>query len=130
LRAFLSGVPGPGHRTLEGATWCPNCLDELPGLAQLKKRNAGNMVLLLVDGLESAPKPKIQQLLASKGHNSTFIFRDDIEGFFKKFDPKFRDNIAFPITYIYKRDGSRARTITGDHTAAQYQKMLAPYLKK
>lgn len=111
------------------ATWCPGCVKELPALAQLKKQNAGKMVLLLVSAYEQAPKPQIQKMLASKGHGSTLLFRTDLQVFFNQFDPKFRGTLALPVTYIYKKDGTRAKTLTGEHTYAEYQKLVSPYFK-
>lgn len=111
------------------ATWCSGCVKELPELAKLKKKNAGKMVVLLVAANETAPDAQVKKSLAQKGHSSTLLFRDDLTNFFPKFDPTFKSTIELPLTFIYARNGRRAKIVAGERNAAQYQALLNPYLK-
>lgn len=111
------------------ATWCSGCVTELPALAKLKKANAGKATVLLVAANETAPNPTVASTLSSRGHNSTLLFRGDLLEFFDKFAPTFKGTIALPVTMIYDKNGKLVKTVSGEHTQAEYQKMLNPYLK-
>lgn len=129
LRAAIARNKGKVVLVNFWATWCSGCVKELPELAKLKQKNAGKMVVLLVAANETAPDAQVKKSLAEKGHNSTLIFRDDLTEFFGKFDPSFKSSLALPLTYIYDKRGKRAKTVTREHTYAQFQAMVNPYLK-
>ncbi len=111
------------------ATWCSGCVAELPALAKLKKANAGKATVILVSANETATDSAVSQRLAKAGHNSTLLFRSDLIEFFDKFAPTYKGTIALPVTMIYDKNGKLVKTVTDEHTQAEYQKMLNPYLK-
>ena len=111
------------------ATWCAPCVKELPELAKLKRANASKgAVLLLVSGDEVEDKAKVSSTLAQKGHAGSYIIKGDIGDFFHGFDKKSTGAVAFPRTYIYNRKGQQVKLIESDHTQAQWQSILNPYL--
>lgn len=109
------------------ATWCAPCVKELPALAQLQAKNK-NIVLLLVSGDDASAKSKAAQVAGSKGHRVTRLISSDIDVFFAGFDPKNKDSISLPRTYIYNRKGALVKIVTEDKTLAGYQSLLKPYL--
>jgi thiol-disulfide isomerase/thioredoxin len=111
------------------ATWCSSCLSEMPALAKLKKANAGKVTMILVAANETASHAEISSKLGQRGHNSTLLFRSDLVEFFEKFAPSYKGSIALPVTMIYDKNGKLVKTVTDEHTQAEYQKMLNPYLK-
>jgi thiol-disulfide isomerase/thioredoxin len=111
------------------ATWCAPCVKELPALAQLQAKTAGKgAVLLLVSADDPGIKNKVALVAGSKGHRVTRQISSDIDIFFGGFDPKNKDSIALPRTYIYNRKGVLVKTITQEQTLAGYQSILKPYL--
>jgi thiol-disulfide isomerase/thioredoxin len=111
------------------ATWCAPCVAELPGLAQLQKQyGKRGVTVLLVSADEPGATKQINRTLTSKGHNKTYLIKGDMVEFFDKFDPKFKGAVALPRTYIYNRKGVKVKAVESDHTAAEYGKMLTPYL--
>lgn len=111
------------------ATWCKPCVTELPELAKLKRANASKgVVLLLVSGDEIEDKARVASSLQQKGHSGTYLIKGDITDFFKAYDPKTSGAVVFPRTYIYNRKGQLAKMETSDHTQAQWQTILNPYL--
>ena len=111
------------------ATWCAPCVKELPALAQLQAKTASQgAVLLLVSADDPAIKNKVAQVAGSKGHRVTRQISSDIDIFFGGFDPKNKDSIALPRTYIYNRKGALVKTITQEQTLTGYQRILKPYL--
>ena len=111
------------------ATWCAPCVKELPELAKLKRANAKKgAVLILVSGDEVEDKAKAAQTLAQKGHSGSYIIKGDIGDFFGGFDPKAGGAVAFPRTYIYNRKGQQVKMLESDHTQAQWQQIINPYL--
>lgn len=111
------------------ATWCAPCVKELPALAQLQAQTKGEgAVLLLVSADDPAIKNKVALVAASKGHRVTRQISSDIDIFFGGFDPKNKDSIALPRTYIYNRKGVLVKVVTQEQTVAGYQHILKPYL--
>ncbi len=111
------------------ATWCAPCVKELPTLAQLQAQTKSKgAVLLLVSADDPAIKNKVALVAGSKGHRVTRQISSDIDIFFGGFDPKNKDSIALPRTYIYNRKGALVKTITQEQTLAGYQNILKPYL--
>ena len=110
------------------ATWCAPCVKELPELAKLKRANAKKAVLILVSGDEVEDKAKASQTLAQKGHNGSYMIKGDIGDFFGGFDKKAGGAVAFPRTYIYNRKGQQVKMLESDHTQAQWQQIINPYL--
>jgi cytochrome c biogenesis protein CcmG/thiol:disulfide interchange protein DsbE len=111
------------------ATWCSGCLEEMPALAKLKKANAGKITMILVASNETATNAEISTKLSSRGHNSTLLFRSDLIAFFDKFAPSYKGTIALPVTMIFDKNGKLVKTVSDEHTQAEYQKLLNPYLK-
>lgn len=109
------------------ATWCAPCVKELPALAQLGSKTKG-AVLLLVSADDPGQKSKVAAVAGSKGHRVTRLISSDIDIFFGGFDPKNKDSIALPRTYIYNRQGALVKTVTEEKTLAGYQTLLKPYL--
>lgn len=111
------------------ATWCAPCVKELPELAKLKRANAKKgAVLILVSGDEAEDKAKASQTLAQKGHSGSYMIKGDIGDFFKGFDKKASGAVAFPRTYIYNRKGQQVKMLESEHTQAQWQQIINPYL--
>ncbi len=111
------------------ATWCAPCVKELPELAKLKRANAKKgVVLILVSGDEIEEKAKVSSKLAQTGHAGTYLIKGDIGDFAKGYDPKNVGAFQFPRTYIYNRKGQLAKKVVSDHTQAQWQKIINPYL--
>ncbi len=109
------------------ATWCQPCVQELPALAQLSAKNKG-AVLLLVSADDPGQKPKVASVAGAKGHRLTRLISTDIDIFFGSFDPKNKETVALPRTYIYNRKGALAKVVTQEQTLAGYQALLKPYL--
>jgi len=110
------------------ATWCESCVRELPALAQLQKQIAPkNGVLLLVSADEPDQKKQVASLAGKNGHRVTRQISKDLDLFFEGFDPKNKETVAFPRTYIYNRKGALVKVVRKDHTAAGYEKILKPY---
>ena len=111
------------------ATWCSPCATELPELAKLKRANASKgLVVLLVSGDEAESGAQIKKVLAAKGHAGTYQMQGDFVDWVGKFDPGYKGQVAFPRTYIYNRQGQRVKIILSDHTQAQWQSIIKPYL--
>ncbi len=111
------------------ATWCAPCVKELPELAKLKRANAKKgAVLLLVSGDEIEDKAKVSSTLAQKGHSGSYLIKGDIGDFFGGFDKNAKGAVAFPRTYIYNRKGQQVKMLESDHTQAQWQSIINPYL--
>ena len=111
------------------ATWCAPCVKELPELARLKRANASKgAVLILVSGDEVEDKSKVSKTLAQKGHSGSYLIKGDIGDFFGSFDSKSKGAVAFPRTYIYNRKGQQVKMLESEHTQAQWQKIINPYL--
>ena len=111
------------------ATWCAPCVKELPELAKLRRANAPKgAVLILVSGDEIEDKAKVAQTLAQKGHPGSYLIKGDIGDFFGGFDPKTPGAVAFPRTYVYNRKGQQVKIVDSDHTQAQWQQIINPYL--
>lgn len=111
------------------ATWCAPCVKELPELAKLKRANASKgAVLLLVSGDEAEDKAKVSSTLAQKGHAGSYLIKGDIGDFFGGFDKKAGGAVAFPRTYIYNRKGQQVKMLESEHTQAQWQAIINPYL--
>lgn len=111
------------------ATWCVPCVKELPALAQLQKQIARkNGVLLLVSADDPGQKSKVALVAGARGHRVTRQISSDIDLFFGGFDPKNKETIALPRTYIFNRKGALVKVITQDQTLAGYDKILKPYL--
>ncbi len=111
------------------ATWCAPCVAELPGLAKLQKDNAKKgLTVILVSGDDPAEGASVKKTLKAKGQGNSYLVQSDLTDFFAGFDPKDKSTIALPRTYIFDRKGRRVAMVTNDHTAAQYQKMIKPYL--
>ncbi len=111
------------------ATWCQPCVKELPALAQLQSQLARkNAVLLLVSADDPAIKNRVAQVAGSKGHRVTRQISSDVDIFFGAFDPKNKETVTLPRTYIYNRRGALAKVVTTDKTLAGYQQVLKPYL--
>ncbi len=111
------------------ATWCAPCVKELPELAKLKRANASKgAVLILVSGDEIEDKTKVSKTLAQKGHSGTYMIKGDIGDFFGGFDKKAGGAVAFPRTYIYNRKGQQVKMLESEHTQAQWQSIINPYL--
>jgi thiol-disulfide isomerase/thioredoxin len=111
------------------ATWCPPCVAELPSFAQLQQKNAGKLKVVLVSGDDaSAANGPVKKTLAAKGHTSSYLIKGDLVKFFDQFDPKYKSAVALPRTYIYDRKGKLIKAVENDHSYAEYQKMVQPYL--
>jgi len=111
------------------ATWCVPCVKELPALALLQKQIAHkNGVLLLVSADDPGQKTKVAQVAGARGHRLTRQISSDIDLFFGGFDPKNKETIALPRTYIFNRKGALVKVVTQDQTLAGYQRILKPYL--
>lgn len=109
------------------ATWCLPCIQELPALAQVGSKTKG-AVLLLVSADDPGKKSKVAAVAGSKGHRVTRLISSDIDIFFGQFDPREKDAVAMPRTYIYNKKGALVKTLTDPQTFAGYQKLLKPYL--
>ncbi len=109
------------------ATWCAPCVKELPALAQLGSSTKG-AVLLLVSADDPNNKSKVAMVAGSKGHRVTRLISSDIDIFFGGFDPKNKDSIALPRTYIYNKKGSLVKVVTEEKTLAGYKSLIKPYL--
>lgn len=111
------------------ATWCAPCVAELPALKRLEKQQGKRgLVILLVSADAASSKPLVLKTLSRSGHGRSFLLGGDMVEFFDRFDPKFKDAVALPRTYLYNRRGVRVKAIENDHTTAQYAKFVAPYL--
>lgn len=129
LRAEIAHLKGKVVVVNFWATWCAPCVQELPALAQLQKQIAPkNGVLLLVSADDPAIKNKVASVAGSKGHRVTRQISSDIDLFFGSFDPKNKETISLPRTYIYNRQGALVKVVTQEQSAAGYQKILKPYL--
>ena len=85
--------------------------------------------MLLVSGDEfSAANSGVKKTLAAKGHASSLIIKGDMVKFFDVFDPKYKGAVALPRTYIYNRKGQLVKSVDLDHSLAEYQKWIQPYL--
>ncbi len=111
------------------ATWCAPCVEELPELAKLKRANASKgVVLILVSGDEIENKSAVSKKLAQKGHSGTYLIKGDIGDFADGYDPGNVGAFQFPRTYVYNRKGQLAKKVVSDHTQAEWQKIINPYL--
>ncbi|RYX85862.1 TlpA family protein disulfide reductase [bacterium] len=109
------------------ATWCAPCVKELPALAQLGSTTKG-AVLLLVSADDPGVKTKVAAVAGAKGHKVTRLISSDIDIFFGGFDPKNKDSIALPRTYIYNKKGALVKVVTEEQSLAGYKTLLKPYL--
>lgn len=109
------------------ATWCSSCVKEMPGLAKLPAASK-NTVVLMVSADDPANKTKVAQVAGQNGHRVTRLINNDIDIFFGGFDPKNKDTIALPRTYIYNRKGALAKVIDQDQTLAGYKNLVKPYI--
>ena len=111
------------------ATWCSTCVSELPTMAKIRRANAGKANVILVAAGETAPNAQVAQTLRRTGNSGTMLFRSDIVAFFDKFAPSYKGTIALPVTMIFDKNGRLVKTETGEHTQAEFQKLINPYLK-
>ena len=121
-----------GHVVLVNfwATWCAPCVAELPALAKLRQANArkGLKVLLVSADDPTQGIAPIKKTLTQKNQPASFLIQGDMLSFFNKFDPAEKGAIGLPRSYVYNRQGKLVKTLPQDHTLAEYQKILAPYL--
>jgi len=120
-----------GHLVLVNfwATWCAPCVAELPTLAKLQKVEASHgLVVLLVSADDPGTLPQVQSTLAAKGQSGSFLIKGDMPTFFDAFVPSDKGTIALPRSYVYNRRGQLVATVPNDHTLAEYQRVLKPYL--
>lgn len=111
------------------ATWCSPCVTELPELAKLKRANASKgLVVLLVSGDEAESGVQIKKTLAAKGHAGTYQMQGDFVDWVAKFDPAYKGQVELPRTYVYDRKGKQAKMVLSDHSQAEWQKIINPYL--
>lgn len=111
------------------ATWCKPCVAELPALSQLQKRyGKRGLKVLLVSADSPSDKLAVSKALATRGQQKTFLIQGDMFDFFDKYDPTFKGAIALPRSYIYNRQGKHVRSVPLDHSAAEYARMIKPYL--
>lgn len=120
-----------GHTVLVNfwATWCDPCVAELPTLGQLQKTEAARgLVVLLVSADDPGSLPQVKKILATKGQSASYLLTGDMSTFFTAFVPSDKGTIALPRSYVYNRRGQLVATVPNDHTLAQYQQLLKPYL--
>lgn len=129
LRAAIAKNKGKVVMVNFWSTWCGPCLKELPELARLKRANAKKgVVLILVSGDEIENKALVAQRLAQKGHSGTYLIKGDYLDFGREFDPKDKEALELPTTYIYNRKGQLAKKVVSDHTQSEWQKIINPFL--
>ena len=122
-----------GHLVLVNfwATWCAPCVAELPALAQLQKAEASHgLVVLLVSADDPSTLAQVKTTLAAKGQNASFLIKGDMPDFFNAFVPSDKGTIGLPRSYVYNRRGALVTTVPNDHTLAEYQAILKPYLRQ
>jgi thiol-disulfide isomerase/thioredoxin len=132
LKALLEGQKGRTVLLNFWATWCVPCREEFPDLDRLERELSprGFSVIGIstdfasqtaaVDRFLGAIRPSFANYRKKSG--------GDDQPFIEAVDPKWGGELPFSV--LYAPDGSRARTLSGKHSYAQYRKEILAVLEK
>jgi thiol-disulfide isomerase/thioredoxin len=112
------------------ATWCKWCKEEMPALVKLREtyRSKGFRLLLVsADEREIADTAVRPTLWRLRVRFPTYLIADSSdEAFMNGIDPQW--NGALPASFLYGRDGTLRKTITGDRTYRDFEREVAKLL--
>ncbi len=113
------------------ATWCVPCREEFPELIRLERgyRNRGLRVIGVSTDL-AKDLPAVEKFLAREAPdfpNFRKANAGDDQDFIEGVDPKWGGELPFSV--LYGRDGRRARTLSGKHSSADFERAVDALLR-
>lgn len=126
LRKILTGHRGRVVVLHVWASWCAPCLEELPLIGQVARALRGKGIALVsvaLDDPTSAAARRVGQLLSERAGSALdnqIVKIDDPDTFIASIDPKWEGSI--PAVFLYDRQGTLRRSLTGDITREEIEK--------
>jgi thiol-disulfide isomerase/thioredoxin len=104
------------------ATWCPPCVQEIPGYIALQKKYADKGLVIVGLSLDSKGAEAVKPFAAKKGIN----YRLAIAG--SDLADAFGGVEGIPTTFLIDREGKIRHKKVGSMEADDYEKLVAPLL--
>jgi thiol-disulfide isomerase/thioredoxin len=139
--ADLGAAPAFAFRTLDGgeltapslkgkvvvvdfwATWCPPCVEEIPGYVELQKKHGADGLVIIGVSFDRRGAEHVRQFAARMGINYALAMGgDEVADQFGGFD-------ALPTTFLIDREGRIRHRKVGAMAHEDYEKILLPLLR-
>ncbi len=105
------------------ATWCPPCVDELPGYAALQQKHGADGLVIIGVSFDRKKPDFVQQFADRLGVNYPLTMGNaDVAELFGGFD-------ALPTTFLIDREGRIRHRKVGAMAHEDYEKLLLPLLQ-
>ena len=113
------------------ATWCEPCREEYPDLVRLQRElGARGLQIVGVSTDFSSALPAAEKFLARQKPGFPNYHKKsggDDQDFINAVDKNWEGELPFSV--LYDRDGKKARTLSGKHSRAEYEREIRPLLK-
>lgn len=113
------------------ASYCAPCLEELPGLFQLKSRLAGKGAEIVVVNVDPPGQAEqIRKIARTRGYpafETLQVTNEDPQLFIDAVDKSWGGEVPFAV--VYGRDGARKKTLSGEQTIAALTAAVEEALK-
>jgi peroxiredoxin len=104
------------------ATWCPPCLEEIPGYGALQKKYAADGLVVVGLSVDQSGPETVRKFVAKEGVRYPVAMADDATiAAFGSFE-------AIPTTFLIDRDGNIRHRKTGAMASADYEKLVRSLL--
>lgn len=105
------------------ATWCPPCVDEIPGYIELQKKHGEAGLVIIGVSFDRRGADHVRKFAGRMGVNYALVMGgDEIAELFGGFD-------ALPTTFLIDREGRLRHRKVGAMAHEEYEKLLLPLLK-
>ncbi|MBI4568268.1 MAG: TlpA family protein disulfide reductase [Planctomycetes bacterium] len=101
------------------ATWCGPCREEIPHLAEISRKHAGDLVVVGVSDEKTETVTRFRD-----AHSVPYVL---LKGRSRDYGPVFAGN-AIPRLYVIDRDGIVRQRLVGYHDRARIEAAFKPYL--
>jgi thiol-disulfide isomerase/thioredoxin len=110
------------------ASYCLPCLEEMPDLLALAKKNAATLDVVFVNTDDPGSTAHVQAVLRRRkivlpSSSSLAVVAADPTRFIQAIDPQWQGEV--PATVLYTVDGKRHDTLIGQHSAAEIDAAIA-----
>lgn len=110
------------------ASYCQPCLEEMPDLLALAKKNAATLDVVFVNTDDPASTAHVQAVLRRRkivlpSSSSFAVVAADPTPFIQAIDKSWQGEV--PATVLYTVDGKRHETLIGQHSAAELEAAIA-----